>query len=227
MPHGGADRESARPEEIDLLLDECPCLREHAVDLRGRQVERPVDEVLPELLDRFERTRADARPLPCDLPDRKPEQSADDSDGADHRHHDGRPPRYAVPQHPGEHRPQERRHEDRDEERHDEELQLDDEPDEDAGGHRDHDEPPRVCGRHSQAVRQGLLDLTPHRLGADRVEEGRSRLLVRQNWIRGGSAMAAPPVTSKNSRSWKPRLRANMLFGNTLIFVLSSRTPPL
>ena len=48
-----------------------------------------------------------------------------------------------------------------------------------------------------------------------------------QNWTRGGSEIAAPSITSKNSRSWKPRLRANMLLGNTLIFVFSSRTPPL
>ena len=48
-----------------------------------------------------------------------------------------------------------------------------------------------------------------------------------QNCTRGGSEMAAPSTTSKNSRSVKPRLRANMLFGNTLIFVFSSRTPPL
>src|SRR3546814_767000 len=49
----------------------------------------------------------------------------------------------------------------------------------------------------------------------------------RQNWTRGGSEMAAPSTTSKNSRSLKPRLRAKRLFGNTLILVFSSRTPPL
>src|SRR5690606_15874882 len=48
-----------------------------------------------------------------------------------------------------------------------------------------------------------------------------------QNWTRGGSAMAAESATSKNSRSVKPRPRTKSVLGKILIFVLSSRTPPL
>ena len=118
--------------------------------------ERPVDEVLPELVDGLDGAglhRVDHCRVICHTTSQS--RPVDDREGADDRDDDGEPAGNAVAQHPGEGGPQQRGDEDRDEQRDDEQLQLDDEPDADADRRGDDEEPPRVGGRDAQAARDG------------------------------------------------------------------------
>jgi hypothetical protein len=121
------------------------------------------DEVLPELLGDSSVPRA--RSATRGSARSQATQSADDRDGAEHQTTmAAAAPRRSIQVNTG-HRSAVTRIATSRTTR----LQLDDEPDEDPR-HRDHDEPPRVGGRHPQA-RSRLADLTTHRLGADRVDQ--------------------------------------------------------
>ena len=68
-----------------LLLEQGERLREQVVDLALGQVQRAVDQVLPELVDRLDGAGLNGRPLTGDLPHHEPDQPADDRERADDR----------------------------------------------------------------------------------------------------------------------------------------------
>jgi hypothetical protein len=175
VPDGGADRQRARPEHFRLLLQVAARLDEEIVDLLRREVERPVDEVLTELADRFGGANLHARPLSSDLPDRQPQQPCDHRNRAEHRQDDRQPPRHPTRQHPGEGRPQQRGDEDRHHQRDHEELQLDDEPDQDARRDGDDHESPRIRRRDSESSRKPAVDVGGDRALTQSVEERPAR----------------------------------------------------
>ena len=153
----GADRERARQQQLRLRLDERPAWSRKSSIWSSVKPERPVDEVLPELLDRLDRAGLHRRPLPRDLPHGEPEAVPPRSRGcptteitiASHR---GKRWRSIQPKagHSSA------RDEDRDEQRDDEQLELDDEPDADADGGGDDEESPGVGGGDAEAVRDGV-----------------------------------------------------------------------
>ena len=99
----------------------------------------------------------------------------------------------------------------------------DDEADRDVAGEVPAEEPERADDQQEHQDDQDGVALVA-RDGAVHVRRWPT---LGQNWTRGGSAIAAGSVVSKKDASVNPRRLANVEFGNTRIFVFSSRTPPL
>src|SRR5690606_9428783 len=154
-----ADRQRSGPEQLSLLLQKSEALVEVFLDLRIREMQRPLDEVLAELVYGCDGARLHVCPLTRDLPAVQPQQTGDDREGADQRDHEREPAREASAQHPYERRPQQCGDQNADEQRNDEKLQLDDYPDDHTRSRRDQEQPPRIARSDPERERHRLIRL--------------------------------------------------------------------
>ena len=157
---GRPEREGARPQQLGLRLDEFPSLREQVVDLLRGQPQRPVDEVLPELVHRGDRAGLQARPLARHLPghqsqNRLPMTTIAPTALTTIASHFGNRWR-SIQEKMGQSRAVTRIDTSSG---HHEQLELDDEPDPETEHRRDDEDAPAVRGRDAQPPGHGLAGI--------------------------------------------------------------------